>query len=426
MSSHSSSTSSQPAPFDLSAWRNVPTVLMVIGGIGAVAAAILDPKHAAFSYLTAYMFFLSFGLGGLILTILHHLFDAAWSVPIRRINEHLACLLPTLALLFIPILINVLMAGNDNIIYHWIVLLKEGKPDHAVTSKYPLFTVNSFVAAWVICGVVWTVLSRGLRKYSLEQDKTGSIECTRTLRRYAAVGVFLFAITLTLAAIMWMKALQHEWFSTMYGVYYFAGSTWTTLATVYLIVWLLQRQGPLREVVREKTFYFLGSLLFAFTVFYAYVTFFQYFIIWNANMPEETFFFVSREHGVWFWVSMVIIFGHFFGPFLTLLRIDVKLLPWVMIPLASWVWLMHYVDMTFNIMPVMFPEGPHVSWMDFACVAFIGGLLVKLFLKSLNAHPMFPQKDPRFAEAMDIYVPEGKLAQAVGARAAKATSGGKH
>ncbi len=87
------------------------------------------------------------------------------------------------------------------------------------------------------------------------------------------LGVFLFAITLTLAAIMWMKALQHEWFSTMYGVYYFAGSMWITIATVYVITLLLKRQGPLREVVHEKTYYFIGSMLFAFTVFYAYITF---------------------------------------------------------------------------------------------------------------------------------------------------------
>lgn len=418
-------SSSHSAPFDLSAWRNVPTVLMVLGGAGALLGAFLDVKHAAFSYLTAYMFFLSFGLGGLILTILHHLFDASWSVPVRRLNEHLANLLPMLAFLFLPIIINVLTAGNDNLIYHWMVLIKEGKPDHAVTAKYPLFTVKSFLAAWVFCGVVWTVLARGLRKHSLDQDKTGSIECTRSMRRYSAAGVFLFAITTTAAAIMWMKALQHEWFSTMYGVYYFAGSTWTTIATIYFLTWLLQRQGPLREVVKYKTFYFLGSLLFAFTVFYAYVTFFQYFIIWNANMPEETFFYVAREHGVWFWVSMVVIFGHFFGPFLTLLRIDVKLMPIIMIPLVAWVWLMHYVDMTFNIMPIMFPDGPHFHWLDFACLAFIGGLLARIFLKSLNSHPVFPQKDPRFAEAMDIHVPEGEVLKAA-ARGVKATTGGKH
>jgi len=97
----------------------------------------------------------------------------------------------------------------------------------------------------------------------------------------------VFAITLTLAAIMWVKALHHQWFSTMYGVYYFAGAVWTTIATVYVITIALQRTGPLREVVHEETYYFLGSLQLAFTVFYAYIHFSQYFIIWYGNIPRR-------------------------------------------------------------------------------------------------------------------------------------------
>ncbi len=217
---------------------------------------------------------------------------------------------------------------------------------------------------------------------------------------------------------MWMKALQHEWFSTMYGVYYFAASVWVTIYTVYVITYVLKRQGPLRDVATTKTFYFIGSLMFAFTVFYAYVTFFQYFIIWNANVPEETFFYVVRERGTWFWASLVVIFGHFFLPFLMLLRIDIKL-TWVMLPLAGWAWLMHFIDMSFNIMPPLHAGGFHLDITDLGCMAFMGGVLSWVFLKNLNAHPVFPQKDPRIAEAMDVYVPPGGLARA-------AKSGGGH
>jgi len=243
-----------------------------------------------------------------------------------------------------------------------------------------------------------------LRYWSLKQDETGSVECTRKLRRYAAVGVFLFAFTLTLGAIMWVKALEHEWFSTMYGVYYFAGSMWTTMATVYVITLLLQRQGPLRGFVHEKTYYFMGSILFAFTVFYAYVTFAQYFIIWNANMPEETFWYVVREKGTWFYVSMIIIFGHFFLPFLAMLRIDVKQTFALMVPLGLWGWLMHYFDLSFNIVPVLHGENYHLDLMDIGCMALIGGILSKMFVSNLNASPILPQKDPRFAESQEIYV----------------------
>src|SRR5229473_703214 len=91
------------APLDLSRWRLLPTWLIVIGGVGAVAGFFHDRAQFAFSWLLAFMFFLSLCLGGLFLVLLHHLFDASWSVPIRRFCEHLACLLPVMAALFIPI-----------------------------------------------------------------------------------------------------------------------------------------------------------------------------------------------------------------------------------------------------------------------------------------------------------------------------------
>ena len=402
MSSHTDSTAS--TPLGLSRWRNVPLTLMVVGGLGAVIGAANDPKQFGFSWLLAFMFFLSLCLGGLFLVLVHHLFDASWSVPIRRITEHLAGLAPVMAALFIPIAI---LAKQ---IYPWMGPELQAAPDHALHAKVPLFTVPMFYVVAALCFGIWWLLSNRLRYWSLEQDRTGAAEFTYKMRTCSAIGIFLFALTLSLAAIMWMKALQHEWFSTMYGVYYFAGSVWTTLATVYVITVVLKRLGPLRDVVHEKQFYFIGSLLFAFTVFYAYIHFSQYFIIWNANMPEETFWYVLREKGTWWDIGMVIIFGHFFLPFLTLLRIDVKLSLTIMFPVCAWAWLMHFCDLSFNIMPVLHPDGFVLHPTDIACFAFICGVVTKAFLKQFNAHPPYPQKDPRFAEALDVFVPPAPTA----------------
>jgi hypothetical protein len=400
--------SSSPAPLDLSAWRSVPTLLIILGGIGALAGCIRDPNQFGFSWLLAFMFFLSICLGALGMVILHHLFDASWSVPIRRICEHLAFLLPVMAVLFVPIAI---LAPK---MYPWMQMIEHHTEDHSLTAKYPLFSFSGYYTVVVICFAAWSLFSYKLRYWSLKQDETGAAICTRRMRQYAASGVWFFALTLTLAAIMWMMALFHEWFSTMYGVWFFAACMWTIIFTIYFLTVLLKRQGPLRDVATDKTFYFIGSLMFAFTVFYAYITFFQYFIIWNANMPEETFWFVLREKGTWWYVGMIIIFGHFFLPFLTLLRIDVKVkYQWIMLSLGAWAWLMNFFDMSFNIMPAKHPDGFVLHWMDLACLAFIGGVLTKVFLKYLNSHPIVPQKDPRFAEAMDIYVaPESQMAAA--------------
>jgi hypothetical protein len=392
-----------PAPLDLSRWRKVPGLLMGVGAVIALIGLFVSPKEFAFSWLLAFMFFLSIGLGGLFLVLVHHLFDAGWSVATRRFCEHIATLLfPWMAILFIPIAVLA-----PKFLFAWMGADLQTNPDRALLAKRPLFTTAGFYIVSAACFGLWWLLSNRLRHWSLKQDETGEAQCTFKMRLHSCWGIWVFAFTLTFASIMWMKALQHQWFSTMYGVYYFAGSVWLTLATVYVITLILDRQRILTEVLHEHQFYFIGSLLFAFTVFYAYVTFAQYFIIWNANMPEETFWYVIREKGTWFWVGMVIIFGHFFVPFLTLLRIDVKHTFPIMIPLCAWAWLMHFVDLSFNILPIPHPEGFPFQWvwLPLGCMALMGGFLADRFLKKFASAPPFPQKDPRLIEAMGLYHP---------------------
>jgi len=394
------------APLDISKWRNVPAILIAVGAIGAIGGLAIGgnfKQQFAFSWLLAFMFYLSLALGGWFLVMMHHLFDASWSAPIRRVVEAMACLLgPSLLILFLPI------AFLAPTIYPWLQSGEQVHPNHALSAKYPLFTTPGYYIVAAILFAVWWLFSNRLRYWSLEQDKTGSFLCTGKMRVYSCLGIVCFALSLTLAAIMWMKGLTDEWYSTMYGVCYFAASVWTTLPTVYVIVLILQRTGALEGVVTEKTYYFIGSLFFAFTVFWAYVNFAQYFIIWNANMPEETFWYNLREKGSWDYVGKyVIIFGHFFIPFLMLLRIDWKLKLIPMLPLAAWAWFMHFVDIEFQIMPALHKDGILTSGLlvDIACVLLFGGVLAKVFISSFNRYPAYPQKDPRMAEALEIYVP---------------------
>jgi hypothetical protein len=386
---------------DLSRWRNAPAILMAVGGIGAAAGwMFLGTKQFGYSWLVAFMFFLALCLGAWFLVMMHHLFDASWSVPTRRVCEHLTCLLaPTMLLLFLPIILTAKK------IYPWMTELH---PDHAVRSKYPLFTAAGYYALVAVLFGIWWLYSNRLRHWSLRQDKTGSVQCMRRMRFYSATGVVMFAITVTLASIVFMKGLMSEWYSTMYGVTYFAAAVWVALPTVYVITLLLHRTTALGGMITENTYYMIGSLFLAFTVFWAYVNFSQYFIIWNANMPEETFWYVLRERGTWDAVGKyVIIFGHFFIPFLMLLRIDWKLKLGSMIPLAAWAWLMHFVDIEFQIVPSLHPDSILTPGLlvDAACVLFFAGVLTKVFLVSLNKHPLYPLQDPRMAESLGVYVP---------------------
>jgi hypothetical protein len=299
-----------------------------------------------------------------------------------------------MALLFIPV------ALTAPSLYPWMNPAMQAHPDHALAAKQVLFNKQSWYLAAVAIFAIWIILSWRLRYWSLQQDQTGAAGCTYKMRFHAGYGIFAFAFSLTGAAILWVKAMEWQWFSTMYGVYYFAGSVWVALATAYVITVILDQLGLIHDVLHEHQYYFTGSLLLAFTVFYAYIHFSQYFIIWNGNIPEETFWYVTRERGTWYDIGLIIIFGHFFIPFLALLRIDVKNAFAFMIPVCAWAWLMHWFDMAFNIKPVLHPNGFVLHWLDVACFIFVGGVLAQVFLVYFNRHAPFPIKDPRLNEAM--------------------------
>ena len=158
---------------DLSKWRKLPTQLMMAGGAVAVIGAFVSWKHDGlvnfgYSWLVAFMFFLSLGLGGLFLVFAHHLFDAGWSVATRRLNEHLASLLfPWMFLLWLP---NGLLAPK---IYQWMGPQLQAAPDHALHAKAPIFTLPGFYFISAGCFLVWWLLSNRLKFWSLRQDETG-------------------------------------------------------------------------------------------------------------------------------------------------------------------------------------------------------------------------------------------------------------
>jgi len=408
-------------------WRSIPQIAVGIGLVLCIYGLVQDKQQFAFSYLTAFMFFLSLGLGSLFLVLVHHLFDAGWSSPIRRYCEHLACLLfPWLGLAFIPIGFL-----GPEYIYPWM-RIEDPHADHALHVKMALFNKPTWYAASGILFLLWGWLTHRLRYWSLQQDKSGTADfegkllfpehlivgiyrniqglpfekdqqqvvCTRMMRIHSAYGILLFAFSLTLGAILWMKSIQHQFFSTMYGVYYFAGSLWMSISVAWIIGRILKAKNIIPQL-HTLQFYNLGTMLLAFTVFYAYIHFSQYFLIWNAAVPEETFWYVLREKGSWAYVSWTLIIGHFLIPFLALLRIDVKLTNKVMVPVFIWVLLMHYMDMYFNVMPEIHEAGPSPALADLGAMLFLGGSLVWIFMRDLFSHPVILMKDPRMGEALE-------------------------
>ena len=386
-----------PPPLDLSGWRKLPTLLMIIGGILSLIGLLKNPQEFGYSWLLAFVFFYTIAVGAVVLILVHHLTDAGWSVGIRRFNEHLASLLRwPLLVLFLPI---VLLAPK---IYSWLKI--DPAADNTVAAKLPVFTYPGFIITSGIFFAIWWILTSRLCSLSLQQDKTGAASLTHKMRFNSGWGIVAFALTLTFSGVLWVKALQHEWFSAMYGVYFFASSIWITLATVYIIAVVLQRQRILTPVLQKNYFYFIGVLFFAFTVFQAYIEFAQYFVVWNANMPTETFYYLIRENGNWWWLSLILIVGHFLVPFFVLLPVSVKSNYKVIVPVCLWAWVMHAADLGFNMLPALHNDGYPLKWLwlPLGCLMFMGGFLASIFVKKFNSHPPYPQRDPRLLEAMGV------------------------
>jgi hypothetical protein len=390
-----------PPPLDLSGWRKAPAVLMVAGGVLAAIGAAMNPAEFGFSWLLAFMFFLCIALGALFLVLAHHLSDAGWSVATRRVCEHLGSLLfPWLAILFVPV------AFFGKHIYSWMTIA-DPHANTSLNARTPVFTQPGFWAVSAIFFGIWWLLSSRLRYWSLKQDETGVAFCTRQMRFHSGWGIVAFALTLTFSGVLWMQAVQYQWFSAIYGVYFFASCAWAALAAVYVLTVLLQRQHILDRVLHNHQFYFLGLLFFAFTVFQAYIEFAQYFVIWNANTPTETFWYLIREQGSWWWVGLVLIFGHFLLPFFVLLPVKAKTDFKIMLPICAWALAMNFLDLSFNLLPALHPDGYPFKWfwLQLGCLAFMGGFLGRAFLKNFNRHAPFPQKDPRLLESMGIHYP---------------------
>lgn len=391
--------SNQPKPALKSA---LPGAMLFFGGAltlaGLVASFIRnDGTEFAFSWLVAFMFYYSVALGALFVVLVHHLTDAGWSVGIRRFCEHIASLLfPWLAILFLPV---GLLAPK---IYSW--MHENPATNNVIAAKQPVFTVPGFWITSAIFFAVWWLLSSRLRSLSLKQDETGAAECTHKMRFHAGWGIVAYALVLTGSGVLWMQAVQYQWFSAMYGVYFFASSAWAGLAFIYVIAVAMLRQNILTPVLKQNYFYFIGVLLLGFTLLSSYTEFAQYFVVWNANVPEETFWYLMREQGYWWWVSMALIVGKFFIPFFALLPIHTKTNFKILVPTCVLIAVMHYVDLAFNILPAWHPGGHHTKWifLHLGCVLFMGGLLGKVFIKKFNAHPPYPQRDPRLLEAMGV------------------------
>ncbi len=381
----------------------IAAVAGAVGIAGLAATAFLgmgspEAAHrAGLSFLVNWAFWLSLVLGGLFFVLLQHLTRAGWSVVVRRLAEALAANAGLMAVLGL-ILVGLAMTGRIPL-FPWM------DPAHlaaepVVAKKFPYLNPTFFTIRAIVCFGLWTWLGTWFFRQSLRQDETGDPALTVSMQKVAAPGVIAFAITLTLAAIDFLMSLEPAWYSTIYGVYYFAGSTLSCFAALVLWTWLLQRSGRMASVVTTEHYHDLGKLMFAFTVFWTYIAFSQYMLIWYANIPEETLWFDRRQTGEWTAFSWFLLIGRFLAPFLALISRGPKRRKGLLAATAVWVLLMHWIDMYYLAMPHASPG--RVPWNLTDATAFlgIGGLFVATLLRRLGGKSLIPRRDPRLAESL--------------------------
>ena len=380
------------------AFTRVPAIAGAIGALGLVVSLVLrsgNTKQFAFSWLLAFLFFLSLALGALFFVLIHFATQAGWGIVVRRLAENTMGTLPLFALLFVPVTLGM---GE---LFPWVHGIASGH-DHHLLGKAPYLNTPFFVGRAVFYFTCWSAIAMFFVFRSRAQDGSGSHAISLTLRRLSGPAIIVLALTQSFAAIDWIMSLDPYWYSTIFGVYWFAGSFVSFFAFLTLMVLLFRRAGLMGNAVGTEHFHDLGKLLFAFTVFWAYIGFSQFFLIWYGNIPEETIFFRDRLVGSWRTVSLLLAGGHFIVPFFFFMPRTIKRHPGFLAIGSIWLLLMHGVDLYWLVMPTMHPDGVSIGALDVTSFLAVGGFFVAVVSWLMLGSPLVPIRDPRLPESLSF------------------------
>ncbi len=371
----------------------------VFGGLG-------NPQHAMGAALMGLIIILSLSLGSLFFVMAFHLTAAGWSVTIRRQLENMMMMLPVCFGFF------AVFAGIE--IFSGGILMSWLSPPVAEADAYLLHHKEAFLnTPWLIGRTllyfgIWTYLARRMWNFSREQDRTGDKWLTNKARFHSSYGMLMFALSVAFFSFDWLKALaDFRFFSTMWGVYFFAGSIFATVPALVIILALLKRAGVLKDAVNEEHLHDLGKFCFAFTVFWGYIAFSQYFLIWYSNIPEETAFYVARRNPPWEGLTIALCIGHFILPFFILLWRQVRRSATLLALVGVYMLAMHILDIYWIIRPAIafVPGSGHEQvmptiWLDAAGVIGVVGIYAGLLARQITKSPLVPLNDPRMGEAL--------------------------
>jgi hypothetical protein len=384
-----------------SGWKKLPMIFAVTGGLGLAAGFALkgdDPEKFFSSYLTAVMWGMAIGLGALWFVLTQHAARAGWSIVVRRIAENLMLTLPVSGLLILPV---VFLGAHD--VFHWTHVDAQ---DAVLQAKAPYLNEASFRIRSLVYIGIWSLMAFVFWSWSTKQDTAADPKpYSHKMRFWSTICILVFAMTMTFGAFDWLMSLDPHWFSTIFGIYFFAGCVSIIASSLALTTILLHRSGYLRGVVTIEHFHDLGKWMFAFSVFWGYIGFSQFFLIWYASIPEETFWFSYRGHGDWLTLSILLIFVRFALPFVGIMSRKIKRNPRTLAFWAVWIIVAEFIDMYWLVQPAL-AERRHSEHIrpdlyDITTWVGVAGILLAVFTWALQRNALVPMRDPRLEESMN-------------------------
>lgn len=371
-------------------------LVLVLATLAGLAMGPEQAKHAMFSYLVGFTYWGGIGMASLLLLMIFHAFGAKWMVVLRRPLEAMATSVALFAVLFIPIILGM------KYLYVWVdppadlgreaLKLLAHKKVYLNQTAFILRTAFYFLSLIVIAGRLFS--------WSTRQDESGAVDLTRRQRRLGTGALPFVALVFTFAGLDWLMSLNPLWFSTIFGVYYFAGSLVSVFSLLAIVTYRARGKNLFGDYVSVEHTHNVGKLMLAFTAFWAYIAFSQFMLIWIANLPEEIPFFMVRFKTAWAPLGVILIFGQFFIPFGALLSRSLKRDPRKLAGVALFILLVHFVDIYWLIVPTLSPDSLAFHWTNLTAFLGIGLLAIAFTVWRLRGRFAIPVKDPYLADSL--------------------------
>ena len=370
----------------------------LVAGGAAMAWAGEDLQLVWSSYLIGAFYTLGLGVFGVAWLAMLYLAGADWSVTMRRVPEAMtAWLLPGGAL-------ALAVGFGAHSLYHWSHADVVAQ-DALLLHKSPFLNLAMFTALVGVSLVLWVLFSTLLVGASRRQDREGGMGPTRASRTLSAIFLVVFAVTLSIVSFYLLLSLDAHWFSTMFAVLVFTDVVQTGTAFVAIVAGLLVMSGRLQGFLNEHHLHSLGKMVFASTGFWAYIYFCQYMLIWYANIPEETIYFLRRADNGWLPYLLLLPALKFVVPFLVMLPRDAKRNPRTLVPVAALLLFAQFWELYLMVGPAM-GHGEHAAHAHLPVVEFLAtlgflGLFTLVFGWALGRHEAVPLKDPSLRECLE-------------------------